>query len=74
MAAQARQASFMAVSLIHSEMIESSKKTAVLEADLKKTKKELEKTKHELIEEIKRRKGLEMKVDMMFEWFKSQKK
>ena len=74
MAAQGRQASFKAVSLIHSEMTESSKTTAVLEAELEKTKKELEKTKHGLIEEIKRRKGLEMKVDMMFEWFKSQQK
>jgi septal ring factor EnvC (AmiA/AmiB activator) len=74
MAAQARQASFKAISLIHSEMTESSKKIAVLEAVLEKTKKELEKTKHELMEEIKKRKGLEMKVDMMFEWFKSQKK
>jgi hypothetical protein len=35
---------------------------------------ELEKAQKELAEEVKKRKGLEMKVDMMFEWFKAQQR
>jgi septal ring factor EnvC (AmiA/AmiB activator) len=81
MTAQASKVSLSAVNTVHSVMFESSKKIAAVESALEKSKKELEKTKkevehtkNELTEEVKKRKALEMKVDMMFQWFKAQEK
>jgi septal ring factor EnvC (AmiA/AmiB activator) len=72
--AQASKVSLSAVTTVHSVMFESSKKIARLEEMLEKTKKEVEHTKDKLVEEVKKRKALEMKVDMMFQWFKAQEK
>jgi septal ring factor EnvC (AmiA/AmiB activator) len=81
MTAQASKVSLSAVNTVHSVMFESSKKIAAVESALEKSKKELEKTKkevehtkNELTEEVKKRKALEIKVDMMFQWFKAQEK
>jgi flagellar biosynthesis chaperone FliJ len=81
MTAQASKVSLAAVATVHSVMSESSNKIAALETELEKTKKEvehtkkeLEHTKQELAEEIKKRKALEMKVDLLIQWFKAQEK
>jgi flagellar biosynthesis chaperone FliJ len=81
MTAQASKVSLSAMNTVHSVMSESTKKVARLESTLEHTKKETEQikkevehTKRELVEEIKKRKALEMKVDMMFQWFKAQEK
>jgi phage shock protein A len=74
MTAQASKVSLAAVATVHSVMSESSNKIAALETELEKTKKELEHTKQELAEEIKKHKALEMKVDLLFRWFKAQEK
>jgi flagellar biosynthesis chaperone FliJ len=79
--AQASKVSLTAVTTVHSVMSESSKKMTALETELEKTKKEVEQTKkeveqtkNELAEEVKKCKALEMKVDMLFQWFKAQDK
>jgi hypothetical protein len=65
--AQVARATSSAVASVLGEQSQGSKKIASLEAELEKTKKELS-------EEVKKRKSLEMKVDMMFQWFKSLQK
>lgn len=65
--AQVARATSSAVASVLGEISQGSKKIASLELELEKTKKEL-------AEESKKRKTLEMKVDMMFQWFKAQQK
>jgi flagellar biosynthesis chaperone FliJ len=81
MTAQASKVSLSAVSTIHGVISESSKEIARLKetlektkAEVERTKKEVEQTKQELLEEVKKRKALEMKVDMMFQCFKVEEK
>jgi flagellar biosynthesis chaperone FliJ len=81
MTAQASKISLTAVNTVHSVMSESSKKIGRLEEtlenskkELQQTKKEVERTKNKLAEEFKKRKALETKVDMLFQWFKAQEK
>jgi hypothetical protein len=65
--AQVARATSSAVASVLGEQSQGSKKIARVEL-------ELEKTKQELAEEVKKRKMLEMKVDMMFQWFKAHQK
>jgi len=68
--AQTSRATLEAVSTVtavHNEASQCKEKIASLEAQLEQTRKEL-------AEEVKRRKALELKVDMVFEWFKAQQR
>ena len=65
--ARVARATSSAVASVLAEQSQGSKKIARLELELEKTKKEL-------AEEVKKRKMLEMRVDMMFQWFKSMQK
>jgi len=68
--AQTTRATLKAVSTVtavHNEASLCKKKIASLEAQLEQTRKEL-------VEEVKKRKALESKMDIVFEWFKAQQR